>query len=166
MADKLCARQFRLFIVRPVLQRLDQVVPYSVAAEDMLVGTALYESGLDRFDQWLGTGDEQLGPAYGLYQIEEPTHADLWDHFLTYRPQLRDKVLALRAPWPSAEVQLATNLAYATAVARCLYYRAPQLLPAAGDVDAYGAYYKAHYNTPLGAGSATAWAETYRKLAA
>jgi hypothetical protein len=41
---------------------------------------------------------------------------------------------------------------YAAAMARLRYRRAPGRLPAAGDVAGMAAYWKRHYNTPLGRG--------------
>jgi hypothetical protein len=49
---------------------------------------------------------------------------------------------------------LATNLMYGAAVCRLCYYRKPDPLPEAGDVEAQGAFWKKHYNTPLGPGIA------------
>lgn len=166
MTDKIEAQQFRLFIVRPTLERLAPVVPYSAAAENIVVGTALYETGLTRFDQWTGKDDDTLGPALGVYQIERPTHADLYANFIERRGELLGKIMGLTAQWPAQDVQLVTNLAYATAICRLIYFRRPEPLPAADDIDGMGAFYKAHYNTPAGAGTAQAWAECYRRYAA
>lgn len=48
---------------------------------------------------------------------------------------------------------LITDLAYATAMARLVYYRRPEPLPEAHDLDGLARYWKAHFNTDLGAGT-------------
>lgn len=140
-------------IVRPVLVELGL---HSDAAEALLLGTAVQESGL----VWL----RQLGggPALGIYQMEPATHDDIWANYLAYRDELADKVARLAAPWPDRHRQLVTNLAYATAMARIHYRRVPAALPAAGDVDGLAAYWKNHYNTAQGAGTVAEFAEKYR----
>jgi hypothetical protein len=155
------AFQFRMFIVRPTLEYLGLA---AAAAENLLVGTALYESSLEAFDQWTGPGDVTLGPAFGVYQIEVPTHEDVWANFLAFQLPLKQRVVDLLAASPDRDRQLATNLAYATAIARVIYYRVKDPLPAAADIAALGHYYKAHYNGP-GKGDAEAWATLYRSLA-
>ncbi len=144
--------QFRRLIIAPTLQRLSL---WSVVAQELLLGTALQESGLAHLAQ-------HGGPARGVYQIEPATHDDIWENFLHYRPDLRMAVLALTAAWPDRETQLATNLPYETAIARLVYLRAPAPLPPSPDPELLAAYWKAHYNTPLGAGTAVQFADTYR----
>lgn len=156
------ARHFRLYVVREALAALDLHAP---AAENLLCGTAAHESGgLRLLDQVTGPDDEALGPAYGLFQIEPRTHADIYDSFLigVRFADLRARLLALRAQTPDRHVQLVTNLVYAAAVARLIYYRDPQPLPAADDLPALGAYYKRVYNTPAGAATAEDWVRAFQ----
>ena len=147
-------RQLCDLVIRPTLQALDL---WSPAAEALVLGTAIHESRLICLRQIGG------GPALGLYQIEPATHADLCRNYLNNRPALKERVAAFLAPSPAPDAQLATNLAYATAICRLLYFRAPALLPAAGDIDGLAAYWKAHYNTPAGKGVAAEWAQHYRE---
>ncbi len=147
---------FRLHVVRPTLERLEL---RSEAAENLVVGTALHESGGLRWLEQLGGG-----PARGVYQIEPATHDDMWKNFLGYRHQLADTVGALLASAPSRHDQLVTNLAYATAMARVHYLRVPEPLPKADDVHALARYWKAHYNTALGAGAAEDFAANYLRF--
>lgn len=135
---------FRFQVIRPTLNRLGL---WSAAAELLLLGTALAESGL----RWLR--QKGGGPALGVYQIEPATHRDIWANYLAYRPEQRARVAALRAAAPEPEVQLMTNLAYATAIARLVYRRRPEPMPAADDLAGLAGYWKAHYNTALGAGA-------------
>jgi hypothetical protein len=157
-------RQFDLFVIRPVLDALAPEVKVSEAARRLLLGTAMHESGgLTYIDQVTGAGDVQLGPAYGLFQIEPATHDDLFKNFLRFRPALEAAVLRFAASSPSHIHQLATNMAYATAIARMIYFRAPGALPDGDDLEGLAAYWKQYYNTPLGKGTPAQWLMHYPK---
>ncbi len=155
------ARQFRIFVVRPTLQALGL---WSPAAENLVLGTACQESGLDLLNQVTGPSDLALGPGIGFFQIELATHDDIWANFLHYRAELAAKVAALLAPAPTRGQQLASNLAYACAICRIDYERAPEKLPDASDFAALSAYWKRHYNTGKGAGTPEEWAANYQRL--
>lgn len=140
-------RQFHDLVIVPTLAYLDLDSP---AARRLLLGTALAESNLTYLKQ-LG-----LGPALGVYQVEPATHRDLDEHFYPRHPSLAARVRQLAAPTSRddfyvAHEQLVTNLAYATAVARVVYYRRPEPLPAANDAAGLARYHEVHYNTRLGA---------------
>lgn len=147
--------QFRAIVIVPALQRLNL---WSLVAQELLLGTALQESGLAHLAQ-------HGGPARGVFQVEPATHADVWATYLHYRPELLQAILALTAPWPDREAQLATNLIYEAAIARLIYRRAPEALPATPDPYAMGNYWKRWYNTAGGAGIAVQFADTYRHFA-
>ena len=136
---------FRTLVVRPTLQAIGL---HSKAAENLLVGTAVQESHLTFLAQKGG------GPALGVYQIEPATHDDVFTNGRGARWTAN-----LGAP------RLVTDLAYATAVARIIYYRRPEPLPAATDIEGLAGYWKQHYNTPLGKGTAAEWAANYREFA-
>jgi len=133
-------KQFRDLVIRPTLI---EVGMHSTAAENLLLGTAIKESGL-RFLRQHGNG-----PALGVYQIEPATHADIWTNYLKFRPESRIQ----RRP----DSSLITDLAYSTVIARLVYWRRPEPMPDADDVEGLGAYWKQHYNTPLGKGTAAGW---------
>ena len=95
------------------------------------------------------------GPALGLWQVEPSTQNDLYTNFLNYRPELSFQLMELRAPNLSMAENLATNLMYGAAVCRLCYYRKPDALPEAGDIEGQAAFWKQHYNTPLGKGTVT-----------
>ena len=103
----------------------------SVPARQLLLGTALQESGLRDIDQIGG------GPARGAFQIEGATRADVLHWVERTHPQWFDVVEGL-----DGEVRDA-------AVARLIYERAPGVIGASPAEQA--AYYKQWYNTPLGA---------------
>lgn len=146
--------QFRTEIIEPTLKHLGM---YSEAASNLLVGTAIQESGLSALRQM------EDGPALGVYQIEPNTHADVWGNYLKYRSDLSAKITHLSASLPVLEQQLVTNLSYATAIARIVYYRRPESLPGDKDIDGLAQYWKSHFNTHKGAGIASEWASKYRK---
>lgn len=147
-------KDFRECVIQPTLGHLDM---YSLAAENLLIGTAVQESGLRHLRQ-MGKG-----PALGLYQIEPATHEDIWDNFFKYRPSLENKLRDLLGDnvGVTSEHQLITNLVYATAIARLIYYRVSEPLPDADDVDALAVYWKEYYNTRLGKGTTPAFKLNY-----
>lgn len=135
-------KQFRQLVIVPTLAQLGLG---SIAAEELLLGTALTESGL----MWLHQGGG--GPALGVYQCEPATHDDLFNNFIAFRPDLASRLYPLRMSSLQPAFQLAANLAYATAICRIHYLRAPAPLPAAGDAMAMALYHKRFYNTAQGA---------------
>lgn len=154
--------EFRVEVVRPTLKDLADEkyvahIPYSLAAENLLVGTVLQESGLIHLKQ---LGD---GPALGVYQIEPATHMDVWRNFLSYRQPLSAFIEGYANFAQLREKQLVTNLAYATLIARIIYYRAPEALPDADDIEGLAKYWKQHYNTSAGKGTWPEWQLKYKE---
>ena len=127
-------------VIRPALSKINL---WSPSAEELVLGTAIVESGLTYIRQW---GD---GPALGLWQVEPSTQNDLYTNFLNYRPELGSQLMELRAPNLSMDENLATNLMYGAAVCRLCYYRKAEALPEAGDIEGQAAFWNQHYNTPL-----------------
>ncbi|WP_417804068.1 hypothetical protein [Thalassospira lucentensis] len=163
--------QLRTLVVRPVLAALDLSAPD--VAENLLMGTAAHESHLGDFIKQVGGG-----PAMGIYQMEPATLNDCYENYLNYpsRADLKAKVDAFLAQSPMTSgtngapagpdkaTQLATNLAYATAMCRIRYYRAPAAMPSdANDLDGLAAYWKQYYNTPLGAGTTQQFIADYHR---
>lgn len=139
--------QFKALVVRPVLA---QPGLGGSAALNLLTGTALVESGL----VWLRQNGG--GPALGLWQMEPATHDDCWQNFLAFRPMLAATVRRLggAACGVGSAGLLVGNLAYACAMARVVYLRAPCELPAPAESAGLSAYHKKYYNTALGAADA------------
>lgn len=115
-------------------------------AERLLLGTAIYESGLVYLTQ------HGNGPARGVYQMEPTTHDDIWRNFIGNNARLRMAIEPFMSQEPGHQ-QLVTNLAYATAMARLHYRRVREALPHHEDLYGIARYYKVYYNTRLGAGS-------------
>lgn len=158
-------RQLRDLAVRPALEHIGL---WSLAAEQLVMGTAAQESRLTYLAQVGG------GPALGLWQMEPATHADIWTNFLRYRKDLRRRVSELLVPGvpPLAAavdlaiapgpVALVLNLSYAAAMCRVHYYRSKAPLPAAGDVTGMAKRWKDSYNTAAGAGKPEEFIRNWR----
>lgn len=140
----LSERHFRLYVVRPTLEYLEPEIPYSKAAENLLMGTATHESRLTSLVQIGG------GPAKGLFQIEPNTEQDNWDNYLRYKPDLKEKVEKLCG---IRSLDLTGNLPYQVAMARIKYYRSSHPLPAADDIEGQAKIWKIVYNTVHGKGT-------------
>lgn len=147
-------QQFRDWAIIPAL---DAIGLNSVAAQELLLGTALQESGLRNLVQL------ENGPARGLFQMEPATHDDIWLNFLAYKPELSRKLENISAKQTPKE--LATNLLYAAAMCRIHYYRVSAPLPEAGDTNAQAAYWKTHYNTSKGKGTAAEYLDNWKAYA-
>ncbi len=120
------ATQLRQMVIKPALEKLGL---WSTAAEELVLGTAIVESSLVYIRQ------HGAGPALGLWQVEPTTHDDLHANYLSYRQELSSRLMDLQSPALSMDENLATNLMYDTAVCRLCYYRQPEALPEAGDID-------------------------------
>lgn len=150
------AAEIRGTVIRPALQAIKL---WSPAAEDVLFGTGLQESGY-RFTRQLGGG-----PALSWWQIEPATHQDIWTNFLAYRPALARDVAGLLEEEGGTKLdQLEHNPRYACAIARLKYYRSPVPLPAYGDVAGYALLWKRVYNTAGGAGTAEEFAANWQAV--
>jgi len=145
MSAGILPAQLRQLVIVPALTAMGLGGP---AAEELLLGTALQESLGGVYLHQLGQG-----PALGIFQMEPRTHDDLWTSFLPRRTDLSAKLSSLLMPGLGRLDQLPGNLLYAAAMARLLYYRCPEPLPAAGDIPAQAAFYKRWYNTAGGAAS-------------
>ena len=156
------ATEFRDRIIIPTLHLMGRRFAGS-AAVNLLLGTALQESGLRHLRQ-VG------GPARGVYQMEPATHDDLWSTYLMEHIALRDEashhaalvrrrknlarlVSGFLGPVPGRLDALEGNLYYATAMARLHYWRVPAPLPQHDDIGGFAAYWKEHWNTRLGRGT-------------
>ena len=143
--------QFRNEIVDPTLKYLDL---YSEAASNLLMGTAMQESGLVYLRQLGG------GPALGLFQMEPATHDDIWTNYIRYRELLQDNMLEMSMSSGS----LVYDLQYAAAMCRIHYLRVSDPLPDADDVEGLARYWKQYYNTPEGKGTVEEFIHNYARI--
>lgn len=159
--------QFRAEIVRPALKAANM---WSEAAENLVLGTGVQESLLAWVKQ------RGAGPALGFYQMEPATADDICHRFLSTRASLA--VSLAKATWPhipnpppyshlnKQEIArlLVEDMRFATIMCRVRYWMMPSPLPAATDINGLADYYKKWYNTPLGKGSVSEFADKYRRF--
>ena len=79
----ICATELRQYVIQPTLTHLND---WSLAAENLLIGTAIQESGLGFHLQHKKCG------TIGIYQIDPATHTSIWDEYLAFRPDLASTV--------------------------------------------------------------------------
>ena len=117
------AETLRREAIRPALEALEPIIPWSQAAENLVLGTAAHESGGFVHRVQIGAHGLGTGPARGLFQMEQATFRDLYDRYLGAHPALRRKVDTLwpndgADPWPHIE----TNDKFAAAMCRVCYW--------------------------------------------
>lgn len=135
---------FRDHILVPSLVEINS---YSKAAERLLLGTAIVESGL-KYTKQIN------GPALGFFQMEPATHDYIWLKFIgaTRREHLLQGLSKL-AVKPADSKEMRNNPFYAAAMARINYLRFPEALPDENDIEAIAVYWKKYYNTAAGKGT-------------
>ncbi len=143
------AQHLAKYVIKPVCTHLGM---WSLAAENLLLGTFALESELGTYLRQIGGG-----PAIGSGQMEPMTHADIWQNWLRYQPDVAAKLLELVPPMfrsDDADVPVDADalidLRYSVAMTRIHYRRVSAPLPAALDWPGLEAYHKKYYNTPLG----------------
>jgi hypothetical protein len=148
--------ELRRYVIAPALRVIGMG---GNDAEELLLGTALQESDCGRH-----LHQEGAGPALGVWQMEPATHDDIWRNYLlaATRSSLAVVMRSLVFGAIVRSAQLAGNLYYACAMARLVYERVDEKLPAAGDIEAQAAFYKRHYNTAAGAATADAYIAKWR----
>lgn len=147
--------------LRDIIQ--DALAPaglWSENAAELLMATAAQESHLGTYRRQIG------GPALGIYQMEPEDFQDIWTNYLAYHPGIATELSRLATTQPPRPVEMVTNDAFATLMARVHYLRAPGALPAATDLNGLWAYYKQHWNTPLGAATQDQFVANYKKYVA
>ncbi len=148
------ADDLRHLVIRDTLNYLDD---WSLAAENLLLGTAAQESGL---------GGWNKGRRVGLYHITPTMHRAVWDKYLVNNPSLASEVRGMagqqsffRAP----HGELVTNLKYATAIAWMIYRRANQQLPDAQNPIELGKFWHRHFH-PKAKGTVADFVSNYQLL--
>ncbi|EPW7384749.1 TPA: hypothetical protein ACMD15_003410 [Vibrio cholerae] len=142
-------KHYKKFVVVPTLKKIGL---YSEAAANLIVGTAAQESNGHHLIQLNGV-------ALGFIQMEPATYTDIWDNFLSFKPELEAKISHLASiestsnGLPPDKEQLITNLAFSVAMCRAHYLRKREPLPNHDDVEGMAKYWKEHYNTHKGKGT-------------
>lgn len=150
--------------IRSVLKLMESEIPYSEDAVELLMLTAAQESHLGTYLRQIG-----CGVARGIFQMEPNTEIDIWDNYLEYRPKLSELVERFMFEVGEDDVtNLEHNLVYQIMMARIHYYRVPKPIPKfyenRKDTRLLARYWKAHYNTSLGAGTVPEAVYNYRKF--
>lgn len=140
-------KQLLTYVIEPALGRLFPTISHTPAGAQLVLGTAIVESGLVYLDQI----DKQAkpGPAYGLWQMEKITFDD---HLNRVSSALESGLFGYLSGIPTVS-DLHWNLRLGAAMCRILYWHAPEALPAVGDALGMAQFWKKRYNTPLGAGT-------------
>jgi hypothetical protein len=141
--ESLDADAFRCDIIRPAL-RITNL--WSPAAENLLLGTALAESGLRVVKQFA------RGGALSFYQVEISTFVDCLRYLnKPQKRELKENILSacFLDVFPEASA-LCWNLRLATLIARVKFYMQKEALPRANDAAGLCKYYLRYYNTHLG----------------
>jgi|TARA_R100000482_G_scaffold60080_1_gene21918 hypothetical protein len=137
---------------------------YSQEAEDLVLGTGLYESRY-RYVRQIGSGI-----AKSFWQIEVATAQDNIRSYLKYR-QSKARMCASAALVPIEYVlesisdkdvgdMLEYNMAYAIMHCRLKFYRVPHKIPT--DLEGQSQYYKKYYNSSQGKAKAEEYVEQYK----
>ena len=150
---KLLIEQIRRNIVRPALKSIDPVIPYSITAENLIMGTGMAESRYKEFVQ------RNNGPARGWWQMEPATHNDIYWNYLAFKPG----VASLVDGGPGDADRMVYDLRYAVLMCRIHYFRVKQPLPA-NEPRALGEYYKRFYNTLEGKATVGKFVEAYKRV--
>jgi len=111
----------------------------SVFAEHLLLATLAAQAGF--FYQSNSHG-------IGAYGIDEASHLAVWDNYLAFNPDLASNVRGFASQHnflqdPHAE--LATNLAYASAIAWMIYQASGIVLPQVGDPVTLAEYWSQYF---------------------
>ena len=132
---------YRDDVVIPTLEILAPQIPYTDAAVNLILMTAVAESNLVYLHQNGG------GPALGVLQMEPATEASIWQHYLIRKPELKCKVQSMTLKGIDRKLNLASNLVYQVAMARLKYWPDAEALPNINDIDGMCNYYLRIYNT-------------------
>ena len=130
--------------MRPALKAIGM---WSCSAENLIIGTAIVESGLTYLKQ------EGAGPAVSIMQIEPFTYLDLRRRLSVDYTNLYGTILATLCMemLPLNTDFLIGNMTAAVIMARIKYHFAPGALPASNDYLGIASYHKLIYNTAGGA---------------
>ena len=112
----------------------------SKAIENLLLGTAAAQEDL--------MSQSEISTGIGVYGISKETHCRLWDDYLALDPDLASEVRGLASQHEFLKhphIELATNLAYATAIAWMIYKRGGVTLPHPDDIEGLAQCWVDHF---------------------
>lgn len=150
------SQDLRELIIADTLRYLDD---WSLAGENLLLGTAIQESGMGFC--------LKSGRQLGLYHISPAAHRAVWDHYLVLLPDKASTVRGLAGQHSFVEnphKELITNLRYATAIAWYIYRKAGINLPCAEDLEGLAKIWHRHFHCQP-TGTVKEFVRNYRDLA-
>lgn len=159
------AKQLRVFISGVLLQFERQFNPddeqtkfrFSTSdSVDLLLLTAAQESHLGEFLYQTGGG-----PALGIFQIEPNTYRDLCQNYLRFQERISRALEQYKIFGVTDTQNLVGNLFYQVLVARLLYWRHKEPVPAT--LEGRALYYKVYYNTVKGKATVAEALANYRR---
>lgn len=131
-------------------------------ARQLMLGTCATETNLGQKLRQGGYSMQSDEGAFGFWQMELSTDADIWTHFIIKKASIYCKINKL-AGGMSHKDALIGNIYYACAMARLQYARHKEPLPPADDLIAQGKYYKKYFNGS-GKGSAEKYVADYKRF--
>lgn len=143
-------------LIKETLKEVDEFIPYSENAVELLMLTAAAESNLGEYIYQLN------GPARGIFQMEPRTEMDLWDYMSTRRVDIGTW---MQHRFPNGDGLLTGDLRYQILMARIFYWRFPERLPSGTNAYSMAFYWKKYYNTFEGKGNISKAVEKYRRYA-
>ena len=142
-------------LVSDTLKKLDPEIPYSLDAENLVLGTGAHESCGWKYRKQLGNG-----PALGLFQMEPATFNDIVKNYLKYHPNIAEKIKLISRVSVLSAIDLINNDRLAICMCRVHYLRVKYKLPTS--VIRYAAYWKLFYNTRKGKGTIKEFVDNYK----
>jgi hypothetical protein len=146
-------------VIKPTLKYLNDLNESTV---DLLLGTAAVESNLSPLKE-----DNAETKGIGLFNISPQSHTDVWDKYLAFDPDLASKIRGLasqRSFLINPHTELSTNLAYATAIAWCIYRRSSVSLKAKESIQNLSHCWNTNYRQPDSAHSSTDFCRHFNEL--
>lgn len=143
-------------VIRPALKQMDA---HSIAAEQLVIGTAAKESACGTYLHQLGEG-----PALGVFQMEPETYDNLWNQFLADHDRYKRLILANcgYSTIPPVD-RLVTDLKLAAMMCRARYLWVNHPLPNFGDINGQATYWAKFYNGNPITGIPAKYIETYQQ---
>jgi hypothetical protein len=127
-------------VIEPTLKYLNDLNEPTV---DLLLGTAAIESNLSPLKE-----ESSDTKGFGLFNISPQSHTEVWDKYLAFDPDLASKIRGLasqRSFLTNPHIELSTNLAYATAIAWCIYRRSSVSLRTKESIQNLSLLWKQYY---------------------
>lgn len=150
-------------VIYPACQIIDA---YSLSAVALLAGTAAVESNIGEYaiqtTYKYGNDLKSFNGGFGLFQGQLNDHNDAIVNYLNYNPDLKAQVMSWNGHLDGTRMM--TDMIYAAIFARIHYLRIKESLPDHNDIQGLANYWKSHYNSSLGAGTASRFVQCYPRV--